>query len=62
MKSNSSDLPLSIQAIGDGKHIVRTNIVQKTNKDGIYWEADAVLVTDMTYGGIVEALIRGGFK
>jgi len=65
MKTQSNDPIQPIQAIGEGKYYVHTNIIQKTREAGPdnpeptqYWEADTVLVADLTYDSIVVAIIR----
>ena len=61
MKTQLNEPIESIQAIGEGKYYVHTNIVQKTREVGPdnpeptqYWEADTIRIEFVTFEEIMK--------
>ena len=61
MKTQSNEPIEPIQAIGEGKYYVHTNIVEKTREAGPdnpeptqYWEADTIRVEFATLDEVIE--------
>jgi hypothetical protein len=68
MKTQSNEPIAPVQAIGEGKFYVHTNIVQKTREAGPdnaeptqYYEADTVTVNELTYDAIIVAMLRQNY-